>query len=93
MKDLTKAIIRLVVTAVLMINAALTAKGINPIPFDEALVTEWLTYAASGLSAIWAWWKNNNITEAAKEGQEVTNLIKAGDMVVTGYEDECKEEE
>ena len=75
-KELSKAIIRLVVTAILMINAALTAKGINPIPFNESVVTEVLTYIASGLAALWAWWKNNNITKNAQYAQESLQALK-----------------
>lgn len=70
------AIIRLIVMAVLMINMVLTLAGKNPIPFDEAAVTEWLTIAAGGLSAIWSWWKNNNMTEAAQEAQKTLKAIK-----------------
>ncbi|WP_428259607.1 phage holin [Gallibacter sp. Marseille-QA0791] len=70
------AIIRLIVMAVLMINMVLTLAGKNPIPFDEAAVTEWLTIAAGGLSAIWSWWKNNNMTTAAQEAQNTLKAIK-----------------
>lgn len=70
------AIIRLIVMAVLMINMVLTLAGKNPIPFDEAAVTEWLTIAAGGLSAIWSWWKNNNVTTAAQEAQNTLKAIK-----------------
>ena len=70
------AIIRLIVMAVLMINMVLTLAGKNPIPFDEAAVTEWLTIAASGLSAIWSWWKNNNITKKAQEAQNTLQGLK-----------------
>lgn len=77
-----QAIIRLVVTIVLMVNAALTAKGLNPIPFDESLVTECLTYLASGVTAIWAWWKNNNVTAEAQAAQ-----VLKDDMKIDGIPD------
>lgn len=88
-KELSKAIINLVVMAALTINAGLTAKGINPIPFDESAVTEWLTYIASGLSAIWAWWKNNNVTKNAQYAQESLNVLKT-DFVDDGERKEVK---
>lgn len=78
----SQAFIRLIVTIVLMINAALTAKGLNPIPFDETLVTECLTYIISGVSAVWIWWKNNNITAEAKAAQ-----VLKDDMKVDGIPD------
>lgn len=64
-----KAVLRFVITGILMANAILTAKGMNPIPFDEGAFAECVTYLASGVSAVWVWWKNNNVTRAAKEAQ------------------------
>lgn len=52
-----------------MVNMCLTLAGKNPIPFDEAQFTEFLTMCAAGLSTLWIWWKNNNITKTAKEAQ------------------------
>lgn len=72
----TNAIIRLVVMAVLMVNMVLTLAGKNPIPFDEAELTEWLTVAAAGLSTLWSWWKNNNITKKAQEAQNTLQGLK-----------------
>ena len=72
-----KAIIRLIVTAALMVNMGLTIAGKNPIPFDEAQLTEWLTVAASGLSVIWSWWKNAPMTKAAQKAQDVLDSEKA----------------
>lgn len=40
-----KAVIRLIVAIIVAINAMLTASGKNPIPFDENMATEWLSYA------------------------------------------------
>lgn len=74
--ETTKAIIRLVVAAILMINTALTAKGINPIPFDESVFTEIATQIAAGLGVIWVWWKNNNVTKASQYAQESLNELK-----------------
>ena len=59
-----------------MVNMGLTVAGKNPIPFDEAQLTEWLTVAATGLSVIWSWWKNNNVTAAAQEAQVQLQAIK-----------------
>ena len=75
---MVKAIIRLVVTIVLTVNAYLTAKGINPIPFDANTFTEVATQVAAGASVLWAWWKNNNVTSAAQTAQSVLTSIKQG---------------
>ncbi len=60
-----EAIIRGIILAVTLANAILTAAGKNPIPFDENAVTECLSYIISGVAAVWAWWKNNNVTQKA----------------------------
>lgn len=60
-----EAITRLIVTAVLFINAILTAKGINPIPINESTVAEFISDIALAVSTVWSWWKNSNITEEA----------------------------
>ena len=60
-----QAITRLIITGVLFVNAILTAKGINPIPLDESAVGEVVSMIALGVSTVWSWWKNNNVTEKA----------------------------
>ena len=64
--------------AVLMVNMGLTVAGKNPIPLDENALTEWLTVAAAGISAVYSWWKNNNVTKQAQQAQAVLNELKAG---------------
>lgn len=70
------AIIRLIVTLILLINSCLTAKGINPIPFDENLFTEIATHVAALLSCLWVWWKNNNVSKIAQEAQTFLDGLK-----------------
>lgn len=57
-----RAIARLIAAAVMFINLILGYKGISPIPFNEAEVSEWLTVGLTGAAFVWAWWKNNCIT-------------------------------
>lgn len=64
-----KAFIRLLVAAILMLNSVLTAKGLNPIPFDETAFSDVALQVVTGLSVVWVWWRNNNVTRAAKEAQ------------------------
>lgn len=78
MNEKIKAIIRLIVMAVLMVNMGLTVAGKNPIPLDETALTEWLTVAAAGISAVYSWWKNNNVTKQAQQAQAVLNELKTG---------------
>lgn len=73
--ETVKAFIRLLVAAILMLNSVLTAKGLNPIPFDETAFSDIALQIATGLSVIWVWWKNNNVTRAAKEAQNYKKAL------------------
>ena len=83
MNELSKAIIRLLVTFVLVLNAGLTAKGLNPIPFDESAVTDVLTQLFAAGSIVWSWWKNNNVTKKARAQEEISNKLKTGEVALT----------
>ena len=83
-----KAFIRLLVAAILMLNSVLTAKGLNPIPFDETAFSDIALQIATGLSVLWVWWKNNNITRAAKEAQGYKKALQED-----GDGSDCLEEE
>ena len=76
MREKVMGIVRIAALAILTINSVLTAKGLNPIPFDEALVTEVAVYVANGISAFWAWWKNNNMTKEAQAAQVLKDNMK-----------------
>lgn len=88
-----KAIIRLLVMIVLAVNAALTVAGKNPIPFDETTFTEVATQVAAGLSALWAWWKNNNMTDAACTAQGLLDITKGKTMSNLEEEDAVYDDE
>ena len=68
MNEKTKAIIRLVVQAVLLFNMALAV--------DESALADWLTTTVTAISSIWIWWKNNNVTKAAEYAQQSLNELK-----------------
>lgn len=76
----SEVIVRTVVLVFALLNQVLTLCGINPLPFAEeeiyAAATAVLTVAAS----LWAWWKNNSLTTAAKEGDRVKDALKSGEL-------------
>ena len=89
MKEKVVGIVRIASLAILTINSILTAKGINPIPFDEALVTECAVYIANGIAAFWAWWKNNNMTKEAQAAQVLKNNMKIDGIPDVYYDPEA----
>lgn len=76
MNEKTKAIIRLIVQAVLLFNMSLTLAGKNPLAVDESALTDWLTTTMTAISSIWIWWKNNNVTKHAQCAQQSLNELK-----------------
>lgn len=79
------AIGRLVVTILASIAATLGWS------FDADL---WLNIFLSILSVVllaYSWWKNNNITLAAQEAQNVLSNIKVSDYSKAGYDEAVRE--
>ena len=35
--------------------------------------TEYVTYAVTAVSSVWAWWKNNSFTQKAQEADNILN--------------------
>lgn len=71
-----KAFIRLLIAAILMLNSYLTAKGLNPIPFDETAFSDVALQIATGLSVLWVWWKNNNVSKKAAKAQSYKKALE-----------------
>ena len=73
-----KAIITIIVTAIVNIANV----------YGYAVDAEaWINVALSILSAIciaWSWWKNQNVTYAAQQGQLVVDQIKNEQRVLRG---------
>ena len=60
-------IARTIALAVTLLNTILTAAGKNPLPFSDTDVYSAVSTAATVVTAIIAWWKNNSFTENAKK--------------------------
>ena len=60
-----------------LLNTIFTAAGKNPLPFSDTDVYSAVSTAATVVTAIIAWWKNNSFTENAKKAdkymQELNN--------------------
>lgn len=72
----TAGIVRLVVLVLLLANQALVSFGYNPLPFSEEQIYEGVSTLALTASAIWSWWKHNNITKESEEAQVVLERKK-----------------
>lgn len=76
-REKVKAIVTIIAAGIAFINTILTAKGINPIPFSEEAVYEWVSVGVNAVLIIYAWWKNQNVTDEAQIGQLVIDDLKS----------------
>ena len=54
------------------------------IPFDEAAVTEWISYGFDAAMVIWVWWKDAPITKAAITSHDIMKAIKEDGIEIIG---------
>lgn len=72
----TKSIILLLVQLFSVTQTGLSIAGISQLPFTTDQVSTAITGVVAVVASIWAWWRNNNVTAAAVQGQAVTDAIK-----------------
>lgn len=84
MQERIKGIIRLLVALVPVVNLILIQYDLSPLPFTQEEVNAGLSAAVSVLGILWAWWKNNNITNAAQAVQPILDKFKADKNKVGG---------
>jgi len=71
-----QAIIRLAVLAILLLNQVLITFGWNPLPWSEDEIYEGVSAVFTVIAALWAWWKNNSVTEEAQVADEYMRELK-----------------
>lgn len=71
-------IIRTVCLVLALINQGLTMAGHSLLPITDEQVTEALTLAATIITSLIAWWKNNSFTQAAIQADEYLHGLKDG---------------
>ncbi|MFA8439288.1 phage holin [Pueribacillus sp. YX66] len=71
-----QAIVRLVVLVILLVNQTLVTLGWNPLPFSEEQIYEAISSIATVSMALWAWWKNNSVTQEAQEADIIMQELK-----------------
>ena len=67
---------RTILIILALINQGLVIAGKETLPFTDEQITQVISFAFTVATALLAWWKNNNFTEAAKEAQEYANAMK-----------------
>lgn len=79
MKNISKGtIIRTACLVLAILNNALAIAGKSPLPIDDAVLEQVISFGFTTVASLVAWWKNNSFTLAAIEADEVMKKKKAG---------------
>lgn len=76
----TKSIILLLVQLFSVTQTGLSIAGISQLPFTTDQVSTAITGVIAVIASVWAWWRNNNMTTAAVQGQQLTRALKNGQL-------------
>lgn len=79
----TKSIVLLLVQLFSVLQTGLSIAGVSQLPFTTDQVSTAITGVIAVIASVWAWWRNNNVTEAAVQGQQLTNAIRNGSIATT----------
>lgn len=71
MKPSKGTIIRTVCLILALVNNVLAIAGKSPLPIDNAVVTEVVSFIFTAAASLTAWWKNNSFTRKAIEADEI----------------------
>ena len=67
---------------VALVNAVLQMFGINTLPIENGEISEIVSTVFLIVTTLYNVYKNRNITLASQKAQEVTDAIKAGELLV-----------
>ena len=67
----TKAIILLIVQLFSVAQTGLSIAGISQLPFTTDQVSTAITGVIAVIASVYAWWRNNDLTGAAVQGQQL----------------------
>ena len=65
--------VRTIVLIIALIGQLLVILGRKTEAINIDQWTEYVTYAVTAISSIWAWWKNNSFTQKAQEADNILN--------------------
>ena len=69
-------ITRTVLIIIALINQGLVIAGKNPLPFEDEQIAQVISFGFTAVTALIAWWNNNNFTREAKEAQHYLDALK-----------------
>lgn len=70
-------ITRTILIIIALINQGLLIAGKNPLPFEDDQIAQVISFGFTAVTAMIAWWKNNNFSQEAKEAQKYLDDLKS----------------
>ena len=70
-------ITRTILIIIALINQGLVIAGKNPLPFEDDQIAQVISFGFTAVTALVAWWKNNNFSQEAKEAQHYLDALKS----------------
>ena len=77
-----EAVTGVLVLLVALINAVLQMFGVNTLPIENVEVSEIVSTVFLIATTLYNVYKNRNITVASQKAQQITDSIKAGELLV-----------
>jgi len=78
MKVKKSTVIRTAVLVLALVNNALALAGKSPLPIDDVMIEQIVSFVFTAGSALVAWWKNNSFTPEAINADELMKVSKEG---------------
>ena len=80
MKNISKGtIIRTACLILTLVNAGLAIFGKSPLPIDDAMIEQVVSFVFVAGSSIAAWWKNNSFSKDAIQADRFLASLKEGE--------------
>lgn len=77
----SEAVTGILVLLVALVNAVLQMLGINILPIEDVEISAIVSGAFLALTALWNTWKNRNLSPASQVAQNISDALKAGELV------------
>lgn len=69
-------IARTICLVLALVNQVLTVLGYSPLPIEDGTVSLLVSTAATVITAVLGWWKNNSVTAAAITADQTLRQLK-----------------
>ena len=70
------SVVRTIALVAVLANQCMVMFGRESLPFTDDEIYSGISAAATAVVSIWAWWKNNSFTAAAKAGDVLKDEVK-----------------